>query len=346
MNPFVSIIVPVYNVEQHLTRCLDSLLNQEYSNYEILLINDGSTDNSGKICDAYQEKNNIIKVYHLENGGVSNARNFGIENCKGDFVQFVDSDDYVNETYIYCMVDKIKDKKVDLVISGIKQVRLEENKIYLIKEIISTHDGLYKKNELKQIISDLIESSYINYCYSKLISRELLLENNIRFEKNISLGEDTLFVLDVIRYSENINILALADYNYLIHSNNTLTYKFRPEKFNILNNLSRKILNFCIEENYYTDDVRETLDKRYMETIRFCLDENFKPHNNNNILNKLKTISEILKNEDVTNFVAKDKIIFKNYPSSLIKAIKSKNSLRYFFTYYNLIFLRKLRELL
>ena len=277
MIPFVSIIVPVYNVEKHLTRCLDSLLNQTYSNFEILLINDGSTDSSGQICDDYQAKSDKIRVFHIENGGVSNARNYGIENCKGEFIQFVDSDDFVNETYISSMVDEIKDKNVDLVISGIKQLQLKNDEMITTKEIISANNGLYKKDDLKHIMSDLIDSSYINYCYSKLIKRKILIENSIRFDKNLSLGEDTLFVLDVIRYSKHIYILSRADYNYLIHSNDTLTYKFRPDKFNILNDLSEKILNFCIEENYYTDDVREMLDRRYLEMVRFCLDENFKP---------------------------------------------------------------------
>ena len=255
MIPFVSIIVPVYNVEKHLSRCLDSLLNQSYSNFEILLINDGSTDNSGQICDVYQAKSDKIRVFHLENGGVSKARNYGIENAKGDFIQFVDSDDYVNETYISSMIDQIKDKSVDLLISGIMQVQLTNHKLTLLKEIISTNNGLYKKKDLKHIMSDLIDSSYINYCYSKLISRKMLIENKIRFDISISLGEDTLFVLDVIRHSQYIYILSRAEYNYLIHSNDTLTYKFRPDKFDVLNDLSRKILDFCIEEDYYTDDV-------------------------------------------------------------------------------------------
>ncbi|WP_121610093.1 glycosyltransferase family 2 protein [Mesobacillus foraminis] len=346
MSPFVSIIVPVYNVEKHIRRCLNSLLNQTYSNFEVLLINDGSTDSSGQICDEYQAESEKFRVFHIKNGGVSNARNFGIENCKGEFIQFVDSDDYVNETYISGMVNQIIDKNVDLVISGIKQMLLKNENLTLIKEIVSIYDGNYNKAELKTIMGDLIESSYINYCYSKLISKKVLLENNIRFDKNLSLGEDTLFVLDVIKYSKNIYISSKVDYNYLIHSSDTLTYKLRPDKFHILNKLSSSILNFCVEEDYFTDDVKEILDKRYFEIIKFCLDENFKPSNYYNLWDRLNNIKVILENKEVCNFISKDISLFKSYPKSLIKAIKSKNSLRYFFTYYLNIVSSKFKEIL
>lgn len=346
MNPFVSIIVPVYNVQKHLIRCLDSLLNQAYSNFEILLINDGSTDSSGQICNDYQAKSDKIKVFHIENGGVSNARNYGIENSKGDFIQFVDSDDFVNEHYISSMINQIHGKSVDLVISGIKQVQFAGSEITLTKEIVSQNHGFYKKGDLKPIMSDLIDSSYINYCYSKLISRKVLIENNIRFNKNISLGEDTLFVLDVIKHSKYICILSRADYNYLIHSNDTLTYKFRPDKFYILNNLSKEISDFCMKEGYYTEDVKGRLDKRYIEMVRFCLDENFKRTDSCKFPDKLKNMRRILSNEDVRHFISKERAVFNNYPKSLINAIRSKNALRYFGTYYVLILSKKVRELL
>ena len=97
MEPKISIIVPVYNVEQYLERCVESLMNQSYKNIEILLINDGSTDNSGKLCDEIAKRDSRIAVYHKENGGLSDARNYGVDKATADFVGFVDSDDYVDE---------------------------------------------------------------------------------------------------------------------------------------------------------------------------------------------------------------------------------------------------------
>jgi glycosyltransferase involved in cell wall biosynthesis len=343
MKPMISIIVPVYNAEKHIERCISSLISQKYPNYEVILVNDGSTDNSGGICDDFQNENKNIKVIHTENGGVSKARNVGIENARGDYIQFVDSDDFISDDYTSRMVEIILDKNVDLVIGGINHVSFENNKINILREIKSKKEGLYTKENLSLIFNDLINVSYINYCYSKLISRKLLIDNNIKFDINISLGEDTLFVLDTIRASKNIYISNYADYFYIIHSNETLTYKYRPDKFEILNNLSQRIKDFCEKEDLYSDEIKVTLDQRYMEMIRFCLDENFKYIKRKSFFNVLKNIRALLNNKDVINFIYNDTDIFNLYPKSLINAMRSKSALKYFYTYYLLIILRKLR---
>ncbi|WP_077623688.1 glycosyltransferase family 2 protein [Sediminibacillus massiliensis] len=346
MNPFISVIVPVYNVEKHLSRCIESLLKQTYTHFEILLVNDGSTDKSGDICNYYKLKSNKIRVFHMSNKGVSSARNYGIEKCKGEYIQFVDSDDFVNETYISSMVNIIKDRSIDLVISGINQVESSNGKIKQVKEIVSKVSGFYKKPELKDIMPDLIESSYINYCYSKLIKRNLITKKQIRFDENISLGEDTLFVLEIIKASNKIYILSTAEYNYLNHSDDTLTYKIRQDKFYILNKLYSALLNFCQTEGYYTPSTKYSLERRYLETIRFCLDENFKLVGSLNFLKGLRNISNILNNKDVCNYFNDNKTLFNNYPKMLINAIRSKSSVRYSCIYYLLIINRKLRSLL
>ena len=102
-NKLVSIVVPIYNVEKYLKRCVNSLLNQTYKNIEIILVDDGSTDSSGAICDQYKPKDNRIVVVHKSNGGLSDARNTGIDMARGEYIAFVDSDDYIHEDYIYNM---------------------------------------------------------------------------------------------------------------------------------------------------------------------------------------------------------------------------------------------------
>ncbi len=112
-NVLVSVIVPVYNVEKYLEECVNSLTSQTYSNLEILLIDDGSTDGSGNICDSLAKEDARIRVFHLQNGGVSNARNFGIENAKGEYLSFVDSDDWVDLDMYEKMVQKIQLKSCE-----------------------------------------------------------------------------------------------------------------------------------------------------------------------------------------------------------------------------------------
>lgn len=340
MMPFVSVIVPVYNVEKHIQRCIESLLKQTYKNFEILLVNDGSTDNSGNICDEYKARNKQIRVFHIKNSGVSNARNFGIENAAGEYLQFVDSDDFVEETYIENMVKKSRENNSDLVICGIKQVSFNGNNV---KKIISKSEGWFSKKSLHLIMSDLINSSYINYCYSKLISRKLIMDKNIRFNKQISLGEDTLFVLELLKNCNNLYISTHADYNYLIHSGDTLTFKYRQDKFYLLNNLSLKLKQFCIDEGLYTDQVMKALDRRYLEIIKFCLEENFKPNININLTKRIKNINNILKDQDVFGFFSGDNCIFGHYPKSLIYALRSQSALVYIYVYYSLIIANKIR---
>ena len=120
MNKLISIIMPVYNAEKYLNRSIESIMNQTYNNIEIILVNDGSTDNSLEICTSYQEKDNRIKLINQANKGVSFARNKGIDEATGDYIMFIDSDDYVEKNMIEDMVSKITEDDIDLVISGIK----------------------------------------------------------------------------------------------------------------------------------------------------------------------------------------------------------------------------------
>ena len=114
-NELVSIIVPVYNVEQYLEKCVNSIINQSYKNLEIILVDDGATDNSGKICDELAKLDNRIKVYHKENGGLSDARNYGVERATGEYIGFVDSDDYIDPKMYEKLYEAIKKENVDVV---------------------------------------------------------------------------------------------------------------------------------------------------------------------------------------------------------------------------------------
>lgn len=116
MDPKVSVIVPVYNVEKYLHRCIDSILTQTFTDFEVLLINDGSKDRSGEICDEYAKKDSRVKVFHKENGGVSSARNVGLDNARGDLICFCDSDDFVTKDWLALFVKNIDG--YDAVITG------------------------------------------------------------------------------------------------------------------------------------------------------------------------------------------------------------------------------------
>ena len=142
MNPLVSIIVPVFNVEKYLEECLDSILNQTYENIEVILVDDGSTDSSGKICDEYLKKDSKIKVFHKTNGGLSDARNYGVENSNGEYIIFVDSDDYLSKYTLEFSIKEIKDAAADILVFAIKREKEEKEILEYKKNIFNREEGI------------------------------------------------------------------------------------------------------------------------------------------------------------------------------------------------------------
>ena len=195
----ISVIVPVYNVEKFIRKCLDSIINQTMEDLEIILVDDGSIDNSGIICDEYAKNDNRIVVIHKENGGVSSARNVGLNKAKGKFIAFIDSDDYVNDDYL----EKLYNPNVDMVFCGIKHKKIERDIILNNEE-----EGIF--NIKGNVINKLIDSRYINTVYSKMYINQIIQEHNIRFREDMPLGEDTVFIIDYIEYIKNIEVKNLA----------------------------------------------------------------------------------------------------------------------------------------
>ena len=159
--PKVSIIVPVYNTEKYLSRCLRSLMNQTLSDIEIILVDDGSTDRSSVLCDNYAEMDNRIKVVHKKNGGLSSARNAGIDIATGEYIGFVDSDDTISIDMYSKMIETAKKNNVDFVMTD--YMRIPSNRAPYLKTL-SIHGGLYKKENIrKDIFPSLIMGSNIDY---------------------------------------------------------------------------------------------------------------------------------------------------------------------------------------
>lgn len=217
--PKISVIVPVYKVEAHIRQCVNSILAQTLSDFELILIDDGSPDNSGIICDEYVPKDGRVRVIHKENGGVSSARNVGIEAANGEWLCFIDSDDYIDTNYL---ADFFYDAdSSELIMQGYKR-------IYRGKVIsISCFDSIYSTDT-----QDILAYSEINHiinspCF-KLFKRNIIQENNIRFDTNISYGEDHLFSLSYVSYISCISFSMGKGYNYVIADSESLTHRKVP----------------------------------------------------------------------------------------------------------------------
>lgn len=209
-SPKISVIVPVYKAEAYLHRCVDSLLAQTFHDFEVLLIDDGSPDRSGEICDEYARQDSRIRVFHKENGGVSSARNLGLDNAKGEWICFVDSDDWVSEDFLY--IDK-SSTEVDVIEKSYQVIQSDstKGKSYEFKDkVICNQQDIfyYYVNERN------------NALWNKLISSRLISNN--RFDEKIAIGEDFLFFLSLIARIKNYLFSSVGKYFYYVHENSAM----------------------------------------------------------------------------------------------------------------------------
>lgn len=232
----LSIIIAVYNTEKYLKRCIDSILSQSYHKIEIILVDDGSTDSSGKICDEFAKKYNNIHTYHKTNGGQATARNLGIEKSKGSYITFVDSDDYISNknTYEYAIKCIINDSDIDIVQFPYKTYHDNPEKDYLFcsDEILRSKDGIKKLEDKREIITNLRAANHwksgviSTALWDKVFKRECF--ENIRM-KHMFL-EDVVCIVDVLKQIDTIALIPKGEYAYCIRENSTLTSKWTYKK--------------------------------------------------------------------------------------------------------------------
>ena len=195
----VSIIIPVYNSENTLRTCLDSILAQTMTDYECLLIDDGSKDSSGSICDEYAVKDKRFRVFHKENGGVSSARNVGLDNAKGEWITFVDSDDSVEESFLESLYNFGSGSLKICNFTG------DGHKDYSEE---------YSNVETSLVITKLLDGNLVWTPWGKLFASTIINEHNLRFDIKLRLGEDTVFCWEYLSYCPDVTVLASNLYNY------------------------------------------------------------------------------------------------------------------------------------
>lgn len=191
MGEKISVIVPVYNVEAYLERCVESILQQTYAHFELILINDGSTDSSGQICDRLASQYENIKVYHIENAGVSNARNMGIQLATGSWVTFIDSDDFVTQDYLATLASAVEGLNVGFVIAPLHHIKNG------IVTDIPPHSGKTELWSTEETMKELLMTTRTSFFpVAKLFKRNLLADE--KFNTNYHLAEDALFLTELL----------------------------------------------------------------------------------------------------------------------------------------------------
>lgn len=248
----ISIIVPIYNAETTLKKCVDSLVNQSYKDIEILLINDGSTDNSSSICQEFADNYAPVQYFSKDNSGVSDTRNYGLKKAKGEYIMFVDSDDFVDTTICECLINSATKNDSDLVACGYN---------------VSVGDGY------KNVIEPCLDKAFIqkNYNYFLLNENKVMgsvwrllikreLTNDCKFDENIKISEDLLFALEIISKSDKISVVNEYLYNYNLDEIANLTKYFKSEfikdyllfvkKLEQILTIDKDVLNFIKFRNW------------------------------------------------------------------------------------------------
>lgn len=268
--PVISIIIPVFNSEKYLKQCIESVINQTYADFELLLINDGSTDYSGEICDEYALKDNRIKVFHQKNAGVSAARNLGLNHALGEWITFVDSDDYVG-------IDFLKD--FDL-----------EYDLILLNTYKSVDDKLIKFLNFDNSVHELDDflnkfRLYPNFSapWAKYFKREIILNNKIKFNIELNYGEDTLFNLTYLKFAKKILTTNKAYYYYRDTENGLSKAKFNYNNDKLFFFKTEEALIKINNVHFLKNNIKFSL-VRYFFAIYVS---------DNNIARKVKDVEEI-----------------------------------------------------
>ena len=227
----VSVIVPVYNAEEYLEACVSSILAQTYKDFELILVDDGSTDGSGAICDEYAQKDSRVRVFHKANGGVSSARNLGLQEALGAFIMFADSDDIVDSTWVEKLKTALTSNESDLAVCG-----------YVVRKVLSGAETklvydrgncyIKEKAQILEFWTAFLENRnhMVLSLWNKIFRKDIIDTNNIRFDESLSHSEDALFIFEYLRgASHGITTIDAVGYYYLKRNEETLTSKYKPD---------------------------------------------------------------------------------------------------------------------
>lgn len=290
-DKLISVIVPIYNAEAYLSRCIDSILGQKYKNIELILVDDGSTDSSAKVCDEYATKDARVKVYHQRNSGVSAARNNGIDKSKGDYIAFVDADDYLDRNFAGEILKQATKNNADYVCCGYKRV-------YNDHEEVINGDGSRQTMSPDELPIDLLNvQNGHGFAHMKLIKKSAI--GDARFDEKIKVGEDALFNIVLCKNINKAVIYNKPLYNYVFNSNSVVRKydKKYPDKYL----QSMKFMRQYILKNYrdYDDVIQNLYNYIAYHVLLICVNYCYHPLNENKYASLKKVCSIDLFRESI-----------------------------------------------
>ena len=288
-NILVSIIVPMYNSEKYIERCVKSLISQSYKNIEIVLVDDGSKDKTIEILKIYKDKDSRIKLYKKKNRGASSARNYGLEKCTGDYILFVDADDYIDSNMVQDMVTMVDITANTMVLSGNDEIYVD--KIEYRNLFVGIKD---KRNIPRNIVMREIASGRAGLICCKLIPKSIVDKFNIRFDESIKMSEDQLFFLELVQYIDKFCYVEGCMYHYDRTNEKSITVNYQNDVYKNQMYVFEKIETlFKKNELNHSEDIK-ALSKKIKDILLFCINNEVCTSNIRNINEKIKNINYIL----------------------------------------------------
>lgn len=327
----ISIIVPVYNAEKYIERCISSIVDQTFESFELILVNDGSKDKSGSICDLYALKDKRIRVVHKPNGGVSSARNKGIEIAQGKYIMFCDSDDYVQPCWCEHLHGLIVNKEVSLAFCGYKSVNIKSGDIVGSQKYADDVDCILPRN----VFWNIYMKNLLNMPWNKIYRAEIIKKNKIKFDENWAYNEDLLFVLNYIQSSNGcFGISNALLYNYSQGIDGSLTNRYVSNLWEIKKHIFKEIdstLDICgitlhaIKNEYYS---------KWIWAIESAIANEMRIENNVSGYKKFKNIFEITRSVICKN--AFEMGTFEKTATTLYKKVLKTRSAILIMLYFDL----------
>lgn len=324
MDDLISVVIPIYNSEKYLKKCLESILKQTYKALEIILVNDGSTDQSTNICEEYCKRYHNIKYIFQENQGVSEARNKGIRESTGKYLAFIDSDDTISEDYFQVLYANMTSKEVDLSIVAI------ENALGNIMNVESMEVDFSKEDQEKFLI---LNKSFLLYGpVAKLYKREVVNKNNIEFPKEMFYGEDLIFNCQYLKYCNRLSYDHRATYFYSRDNQESLSQKVREDRFENELILCKALRGMFLAKGIYGEEYERYLEERIFDEGYNSVFDTLKDFSLSKE-DKVNRINKIIKHERFQK--AMDYIPSNKYSKNILCFMKNRHP-RLLMMYFNL----------
>ena len=298
--PTVSIILPCYNVELYLEKSIKSIINQTYQDFELLVIIDGSPDNSQLIAEQFAEQDDRIKVFIKENGGLSDARNYGLERASGEFIYFIDSDDWIESNLLEDNLNLLESQSLDFIIFGYTQDNEDlKGEILSSKSVIPIYESINKN--YPSLTLDSHHLGLLGYAWNKIYRKSFLDQHQFKFQKGVSLVEDILFNAPIYSISNNIVFNNKSYYHYINRQVPTLMKQFHINSYDLKKIKNRVLNDFLTKWNILNKN--EILAFSHIQGIRYCIHNLFSFKNQLNIYQKYNFIKMMFSDKETKSLI-------------------------------------------